>query len=140
MRLEGFELKIVTPDGSAFEGEVQSIVVRTTTGDVGILRNHVNYVATIDFGSLKITLPDGKERTASCMNGFVSVDHNLVRVIVTTFEFADEIDLERAKRAKEKAEQRLAEKKSDEELRLAKAKLLRALNRIRVSENYTQNN
>ena len=135
MRLEGFELKIVTPDGSAFDGEVRSIVVRTTTGDVGILRNHVDYVATIDYGALKITFPDGSERKASCMNGFVSVDHNLVRVIVTTFEFADQINLERAKRAKEKAEKRLAEKRSAEEVRLAEAKLKRALNRIRVSEN-----
>ena len=137
--MEGFELKIVTPDGSAFEGEVQSIVVRTTTGDVGILRNHVNYVATIDFGHLKITFPDGKERLASCMNGFVSVDHNLVRVIVTTFEFADEIDIDRAKRAKEKAEYRLSQKKSDEEMRLAEAKLKRALNRIRISELHSLN-
>ncbi len=132
--MEGFALKIVTPDGSEYEGEVRGLMVRTSEGDVGILKNHTNYVATIDFGMVKLQFLDGTERLASCMNGFVSVDHNLVRIVATTFEFADEIDLVRAQKAKEKAEKRISQKKSSDDVMLAEMKLKRALNRIAISQ------
>ncbi|MBQ8577693.1 MAG: ATP synthase F1 subunit epsilon [Clostridia bacterium] len=135
MALEGFELKIVTPDGAEVSAEVKSVLVRTTAGDVGILKNHTNYVATIDYGLVKITYPDGTQRGACCMNGFVSVDKTQTRIIATTFEFADEIDLERAQRSKESAEARLAETGlSEDERALAESRLKRAKNRIRVYE------
>ncbi|MCQ2432681.1 MAG: ATP synthase F1 subunit epsilon [Clostridia bacterium] len=131
--MEGITLKIVTPDGVAFDGEVKSLLVRTTEGDVGILRGHTNYVACIDYGMVKIVSLDGTSRVASCMNGFVSVGNNLVRIVATTYEFADEIDVSRAERAKERAEKLLAEKRSADDIALAQMKLKRALNRINVS-------
>ena len=134
--MEGFILKIVTPDGCAFNGEVKSLVVRTTEGEVGILRNHSNFVSTIAYGMVRITMPDGSVRAGACMNGFVSVSNNEVSVVATTMEYADEIDAARAARAKEKAERMLAEKKSGEDLLLAEMKLKRALNRLNVYQNY----
>lgn len=133
--MDSFLLKIVTPDGSAVDAEVESVLIRTTSGDIGILKNHINYVATIDYGLVKITYPDHTERGACCMNGFVRVDKDMTRIIATTFEFADQIDLARAQKAKAAAEERLAETTlSDDERELAKARLKRAENRIRVYE------
>ena len=133
--MENMKLHVVTPEGCAFSGDVRSVIVRTTEGDVGILKNHTNYVAAIAYGMLKITDPDGNARIAACMNGFVSVEAEQVRIIATTFEFADDIDLARANRAKEESEQRLAEPSlTEEERSVAEARCLRARNRIRVYE------
>ena len=133
--MEGFLLDVVTPEGTAYSGEVRSVVVRTTDGDVGILKNHTNYVAPILYGMLKFTTLDGKSRLAACMNGFVSTEAEHVRVIATTFEFADALDIDRARRAKEESDARLAGNQlTDDEAALANARRLRAENRIRVYE------
>ena len=130
------KLHIVTPEGCVFSDDVRSVIVRTTEGDVGILKNHTNYVAVIAYGMLKITDTEGHARIAACMNGFVSAEAEQVRVIVTTFEFADEIDINRANLAKEKAEESLKSAKEERDIAIAKAKLLRAIARIDVaSEN-----
>lgn len=128
-----FHLEIVTPDGLIFNGEAESLLVHTEDGDVQILRGHADYFASVAIGRAKVTV-DGVSRVASCAGGFVSVEKGNVRLVAITFEYADEIDINRAKAAAERAEQCL-EKASDEKSeRLAKAKLSRALNRIRVSE------
>ena len=132
--LEGFELNIVSPEGEVYRGEIKSLLVRTTDGDVGILKNHINYVATIEYGMVKITDLNGKQQIAACTDGFVSVNQGLARIIVTTFEFADEIDLSRAQQSKESAELRLTENLSGDELTIQKARLQRAKNRIHVYE------
>ena len=133
--MEHMKLHIVTPEGSVFSDDVRSVIVRTTEGDVGILKNHTNYVAVIAYGMLKITDTEGHARIAACMNGFVSAEAEQVRVIVTTFEFADDIDIDRAQRAKEESEVRLADQSlTAEERELAAARKKRAENRIRVYE------
>lgn len=135
MVMDNMRLHVVTPEGSAFSGEIRSVIVRTTEGDVGILKNHTNFVAAIAYGMLKITDVDGNARIAACMNGFVSVEAQQVRIIATTFEFADDLDIERANRAMEEAKTRLSEPSlTEEERELANARRLRAENRIRVYE------
>ena len=135
MVMDNMRLHVVTPEGSAYSGEIRSVIVRTTEGDVGILKNHTNFVAAIAYGILKITDPEGNSRIAACMNGFVSVESEQVRIIATTFEFADDLDIERANRAKEDAKARLADSSlTEEERELANARRLRAENRIRVYE------
>ncbi|MDD2956428.1 MAG: ATP synthase F1 subunit epsilon [Oscillospiraceae bacterium] len=128
-----FPLQIVTPDGVYFDGEAEKVVVRTTEGEVGILRNHADYVAALDIGEARVTV--GEEvRRAACNSGMVSVSKGLVRIVAVTFEWADEIDLERAERAKENAEKALQEKNSNVEQRTAELKLKRALTRIKVAK------
>lgn len=131
--MDGFKLQVITPDGVAFDAVAEGVVVRTTGGDVCILKNHADYLATIGFGRVKIKTKNST-KTAACMGGFVRVSGNVTRIVATTFEYADEIDTERATRAKEAAEKRIAQSKSDDELLLAEMKLKRALNRINVSK------
>jgi F-type H+-transporting ATPase subunit epsilon len=80
-------------------------------------------------------MEDGTVRTAACMGGMLNVMDGKVRVIATTWEWKDQIDLARAQKAKEAAEKRLAEKNrlSDKEIALAEAKLKRALVRSNVA-------
>ena len=128
-----FHLTVVTPDGTEFDGMATSLLVKTDNGDVEILANHADYFASLGIGRARIEA-NGEKRIASSAGGFLSVKKNEVMLVATTFEFADEIDVERAIRAKEMAEEAIARSNDDKALMLAKAKLARAINRINVSE------
>lgn len=130
-----FHLKISTPDGLLFDGEVERLRVRMIDGDVALLAHHTDYVSAVGAGEAAIITEDGQTRTAACIGGMLSMIHNEASLIATTFEWADQIDLDRAKRAKEAAEARIAAAKADkQELLLAQAKLQRALVRINVKK------
>ena len=128
-----FHLKISTPDGLKFDGEVERLRVRMIDGDVSLLARHADYVSAVGAGEAAILTADGETKVAACIGGMLAMIQNEANLIVTTFEWADEIDLDRAQRAKEAAEARMAAAKDDDkELMLAKAKLQRALVRINV--------
>ena len=127
-----FHLEVVTPDGSAFCGEAESLLVRTDGGDVEILAGHADYLAALSVGRARIRTAEG-DRIAAISGGFLSVDKKSVKLVATTFEFADEIDLNRAKAAKERAESAIQRAKNDREITIAKAKLQRAMSRISVA-------
>ena len=131
--MKPFHLEIVTPDGSAFDGMAESLLVRTTEGDVEILASHADYLATVATGRTRLII-NGEEKFASSQGGFLSVTGGEVRLVATTFEFAEEIDLERAKAARDEAKAAISTSKDDKALALAKAKLQRALSRIGVAE------
>lgn len=128
-----FHLRISTPDGLEFEGEVERVRVRMIDGDVCLLAHHADYVSAVGAGEAAIVTADGQTRTAACIGGMLAMIGNEANLIATTFEWSDEIDLERAQRAKAVAEARIAAAKNDRrELMLAEAKLQRALVRINV--------
>lgn len=128
-----FHLKISTPDGLKFDGEVERLRVRVIEGDMCLLAHHMDYVSAVGAGEAAITTADGQTRYAACIGGMLAMIHNEANLIATTFEWAEDIDLERAKRAKEAAEARIAAVQNDDrELMIASAKLQRALVRINV--------
>ncbi len=129
-----FHLEVVTPDGLMYDGEAQSLLVHTTDGDVEILRGHTDLIAPVAIGRARILDEQGNARFASCAGGFLSVTKEGVRLVTVTFEFAENIDINRAKAAKERAEHALSNAKDRKETQLAEAKLARAINRIRVYE------
>ena len=131
--MTGFPLKIVTPDGLLFDGTAQQLTVRTTSGDVAILARHVNYVAPLGMGEATVTV-DGEKRYAACIGGMVSVVDGIVTLVPTTFEWAEDIDVARAKLSEERAEKSLEKKDAtDMEIGLAEARLKRALIRKNVA-------
>jgi F-type H+-transporting ATPase subunit epsilon len=131
--MRSFPLKIVSPDGVEFEGQVEELVVRTTTGDLGILAGHVNCVAPLGMGRSTIVI-DGQKRYAACIGGMVSVVNGHVNLVATTFEWAEDIDTARVEVSYERARRILGSKDaSDTELRLAEARLRRALVRRSVA-------
>ncbi|MCD8047999.1 MAG: ATP synthase F1 subunit epsilon [Clostridia bacterium] len=125
-----YDLKIVTPDKVAFDGKAERLVARSVDGDVCILARHVNYMTALSIGQVKVRKAGEDFRVASCSGGTLIVTNGSVLLIASTFEWADEIDIERAQRAKEKAEKRMQDKATDYEMRVAEFKLKRALNRL----------
>lgn len=128
-----FHLKVLTVDRVFFEGDVERIVVRTTQGDVGILPNHVKYLAALGIGGLTI-IADGKARTAAVAGGFVDVSKEQTVILARTCEWADEIDISRAESAEERAKAKLQQKLSEHEQDIASIKLKKAINRIRIAK------
>ena len=128
-----FHLTIVTPDGTKFDENATSLLVKTESGDVEILAKHADYFASLGIGRARIRA-NGEDRLASSAGGFLSVKQNEVMLVATTFEFADEIDVKRAILAKEKAEEAISRSNDDKMIMLAKAKLARAVNRINVAD------
>lgn len=130
-----FPLKIVTPDGLEFEGQVEELIVRTTSGDLGILAGHVNCVAPLGMGRATVIM-DGVKRYAACIGGMLSVANGRVTLVPTTFEWAEDIDLSRAERSYDKAQKILHSKESSAaDIKLAEARLRRALIRKNVASN-----
>ena len=128
-----FPLKIVTPDGLRYDGLAEEVVVRTTTGDMGILAGHINCVAPLGMGRATI-LVDGQKRYAACIGGMVSVVNGAVTLVPTTFEWASEIDTQRVEISLQRAQNVLNNKDAtDTELKLAEARLHRALVRKSVA-------
>lgn len=131
--MSSFRLQIVTPDGSVFDGQAEALRLRTSEGYVSIRAGHADYIAALDIGMVTVT-ENSVSKNAACGGGFLSVERGEVRLVATTFEYADQIDAERAMRAKAVAESRMEELRDAQDIAMAKAKLLRALNRLAVAE------
>lgn len=131
-----FPLKIVCPDGNKFEGSIQQLTVRTTTGEMGVLARHTNCVAPLGMGRATIVTEDNATRHGACIGGMLSILNGQATIVCTTFEWANEIDIARVERSVAKARSVLDDKHaSDTELRLAEARLRRALIRKNVASN-----
>ena len=131
--MKEFHLEILTPDGLLFEGMVESVLVHAVDGDVEFLAGHVDYITTLDIGRARIKIA-GKDKFASVSGGFVMVSSGEVKLVATTFEFAENIDVERARAAKARAKDILSSSKDNKAIEVAQLKLQRAISRIKVAE------
>ena len=129
-----YHLQIVTPDGQCFDGQAVRLIVPTIHGQVGILARHINYVTALAMGQAKVVTEDG-ERWAACIGGMLAVTNGDVKVVATTFEWADQIDVERAKASIARAEAMLADPNKDEHtVQYANARIKRARVRLSAAE------
>lgn len=128
-------LEIVTPDKNFYKGDVRMFVIETTEGEIGVLNDHEPLVTPVSIGHIWID-EDGssKPKDAACNKGFLTVGDNKATVVVDSAEWKDAINIERAKEAKERAEERLKNRDEEVDVLRAKAALKRAINRIRVSD------
>ncbi len=130
-----YHLQIVTPDRMVYDGEAQKIIVRAINGDVCILPRHIDYAVPLAIGEARITDGEGNTRTAACNGGMLTVRGNEVCVVAITFEWADDIDLERARRAEEAALETVRKLRNENrDYTMAEARLKRALTRIQVKK------
>ena len=128
-----FKLKIITPEKIFYDGDAVQLIAKTAAGNIGILAGHTPYVANIVPSPLRLSENGTDFRVAAVSSGIVKVENNIVTVVTTAVEWAEDIDVARAERSKERAERELAAKVSDKEFRHAEQRLKRALNRISVS-------
>ncbi len=131
MAEETFRLKIITPERTFYEDDVLMVEFNTTEGEIGIYKNHVPTTVIIKPGVLTITTAD-EEKTAALHSGFAEILQDDVTIIAEVVEWPNEIDEERANKAKERAQQRIDEKEEATDMDRATAALLRAVTRINV--------
>ncbi|MCK5032165.1 MAG: ATP synthase F1 subunit epsilon [Calditrichia bacterium] len=127
-----FSITIATPEGKMFSGEISSCTATGVNGKFQVLTNHAPLISMIDVGKMKIELENKKTDYLATSGGFLEIENNEMNVVVETAEWAKNIDLDRAKSAKERAEKRLAQKDNIDIAR-ASASLIRAINRIDVA-------
>ena len=127
-------LDIVTPERLAYSGEVDSVQLPGSEGELGVLPHHAPLIATLGAGELRIR-KGGTEETFAVFGGFLQVLPDKVVVMAESADLAAGIDLERAQEARREAERAL-ESGSHEaaDLAAARATLQQALLRIRVAE------
>ena len=130
-----FPLQIGTPDGLLFQGEAERVVCRSITGDLAILAGHCNFCTALGMGEASVVMEDGTRRTAACIGGMLSVMNGTCRLLATTWEWKEDIDVPRAEEAKKRAEAMIAKGGlTDHEYKIAEAKLQRALVRLSVKQ------
>ncbi|MGN0623796.1 MAG: ATP synthase F1 subunit epsilon [Oscillospiraceae bacterium] len=132
--MQTFKLKIITPEKIFFEGDAEQIIAKTTAGYVGILAGHTPYVAKLVPSALKVKAAGSDDcRIAAVSSGMIKADNKNVTVIAPAVEWAEDIDVARAERAREAAQRKLDSNNSQKEFDLAEQKLKRALNRLTVA-------
>ncbi|MFA6499545.1 MAG: F0F1 ATP synthase subunit epsilon [Desulfurivibrionaceae bacterium] len=133
---EKLKLEVVTPKGAVVSQEVDIVTAPGYGGEFGVLANHAPFLSTIKTGVL--TYKTGaQEETLMVSGGFCEVSNNKLTFLVESAERGTDIDVERAMRAKERAEKRLAEAQAQKERfdrTRAEAALQRALSRLKVAE------
>jgi F-type H+-transporting ATPase subunit epsilon len=132
--MKTIKVSVVTPDGPVYEANVEMVSTKARTGELGILPGHIPMVAPLQIGAVRLKNGSNTEFVA-VSGGFLEVRPEQVTILAQSAEQSSEIDLERALRAKERAEQRLHEKKQENvDFRRAELALQRAINRISVAE------
>lgn len=126
-----FELKIITPERTFFNEQVDMVEFNTTEGQIGIYKNHVPTTVIVKPGVLTIT-QNGETKEAALHAGFVEVLQNSVTILAEVIEWPDEIDVARAESARDRAKSRIDSKESGIDTLRAETALLRAIARINV--------
>lgn len=129
-----FHLKVVTPERLFFDDVVESVVVRAVDGDIGIRGGHIPLAIAISPGVMRIR-QDGKVKSASCTGGFMVVNKDHTVVVADAAEWPEEIDVRRAREARERAKRSLKKGKNINIVRV-QASLMRANVRLRLANTY----
>lgn len=127
-----FKLEIISPHKVIYRGEALSFTAPGVNGSFQILFNHAPLISEIGIGLVKFTTTNGEQKKFATSGGFVEVKDNNLVMLAETIEAIEEIDLDRAEAAKERALKRLRERKPGTDLIRAEFALQRALNRIRL--------
>jgi F-type H+-transporting ATPase subunit epsilon len=131
---EKLELEVVTPDRLVASESVDIVMAMGALGEFGILPSHIPFLTPLQPGELRYRKGNQLEYMV-VTGGFAEVSNNKVTVLAEAAEKAREIDIDRAKRAKERAEKRLAQAKAEDvDYTRAEMALKRALLRLRVAE------
>lgn len=125
-----FDLKIITPERIFFEGEATMVEFNSTEGELGVYKGHVPMTVIVKPGILTITDESDEIKEAALHAGFVEILQDKVTIMAEVIEWPTEIDVDRAEKAKTRAEERIAEKSDETDMLRAQTALLRAIARI----------
>ncbi len=128
-----FSIRVIASDHLFYDGPCAGVIIPALDGQREVLAHHESVIMAIECGELKIKMPDGTWQVAIVGSGFARVSHGRVYVLVDTAERPEEIDIKRAKEAKERAEEQLRQKQSIQEYHISSASLARAMSRLSAS-------
>ena len=131
---ENIFLEVVTPGASVVSEEAQIVMAPGSEGEFGVLKGHTTFLSSLKVGTLRYKDSAGKERLLFINGGFAEVLPNKVTVLAESAERRSQIEIERAKAAKTRAEKRLAERSADIDIIRAEAALRRAIHRLSIIE------
>ena len=131
---KSFELRIITPDRVFYEGNAEMVEMDTKEGAIGVYKSHVPTTCILRPGLLTVHLEGGEDKKAALHGGFVEILKESVTVLAEAAEWPQEIDLERAKQAKERAEARLQAHNEDLDAARAEMALRRAITRMKAEK------
>lgn len=127
-----FKVEIITPDRIFYEGEAHFIEFTTAAGEIGVYANHIPMTTVLAPGA--VTIHNGEEETVAAVHaGFAEILGDKVTLLAEVAEWPDEIDVNRAEAAKDRAEERIANKNADIDIARAEFALRKALTRIDVA-------
>ena len=129
-----FKLKIISPDRTFYEGDVVMVEVRTTEGEIGVLKNHIPLTAVLAPGIVRIKESDTSIKIAALHNGFIEILQDRMTILAEVVEWPDEIDINRAEESRIRAQRRLAEKVTDTNIARASLALQRSIARIEAAK------
>lgn len=137
MSLPKIKFKLVTPERTLYDDEVDQATLPVADGEVTILPNHIPYIASLKAGEVVLKM-EGEEKSLAVSGGFIEFDKNHLTVLADTAEYAEEIDLQKAEEAKANAEKLKEEKISLDEMEYAKvaAAIERESARIKVARKH----
>ena len=128
------KLKIITHERIVFDGEVDELVVHTTSGQIGVLKDHIPITTSLEIGVTKAKIGE-KYKYFAVMGGVFQFKDNNAVILSDVCEDSSDIDVTRANAAKERAEARLAESNAELDAQRAQAALARALARLQAALN-----
>lgn len=100
------QVQVVSPEGILYSGEVQIVIARTTDGEIAFLAGHVPFIGSLGIGRVTIRTPEGGDEVLVAVHrGFVEVNDDRLTVLSDVAELADDIDVDRARRALDEVEQ-----------------------------------
>lgn len=135
--MNSFKAQILTPEGTLFDGEVTGVKLPGTLGSFEVKTMHANIMSTLEVGEVIVRKSTGEEEQYAITGGFVEVVDNTLNLLAEAAEPVEEIDVERAKAAKERALERLASDEEHIDKKRAEKALKRAENRIKLSVDIT---
>lgn len=125
------KLRIITPERTFYEGDVDMVELNTTEGEIGVLPGHIPLTVIAKPGILNIYEKDA-EKTAALHSGFAEILPDSMTILAEIVEWPDEIDEQRAEAALHRAEERLQNRTPETDIARAETALLRAMARIQV--------
>jgi len=125
-------LEVVTPQKAIVSEEVEIVVAPGSEGEFGALKGHTTFLTSLKVGTLRYKDANGKERYLFINGGFAEVLPDKVTILAESAEYRKDIDVERATKAKERAEKRLTAKTADTDLVRAEVALKRAVHRLKI--------
>ena len=133
---EALYLEIITPSKIIYKGEIESVTIPGVKGSFQVLKNHAPLISVFEIGLIKVKENESTTKYFATGGGTAEVLNNKVLVLADSLEAVDEIDIERAQRAKERAMERLTHKTEDTDIERARVALARAVNRLNLVEKY----